>query len=661
MTGPVPNRGTERTPGVSVISILHLEDSPLDAELILAQLTRGGFDAVVDRAATRGEFVAALDARRHDVILADYALPGFDGLEALEVARERAPETPFLFVSGMLGEEVATETLKSGATDYVLKQRLDRLAPAVRRALSEARERDERKRAQAALREGEARFRLILDSVTDYAVMTTDPDGRVEEWSAGAERMFGHTAGEARGRPVAFLYTPEDVVAGVPGRELERSLHDGRAEDERWHLRRDGSRFWGSGVVVPLRDGLGRLRGFAKVLRDFTERKRVEDAMREADRRKDEFLAMLAHELRNPLSAIGNAAQLARRPGLPADRVEWSTGVIAHQVRHLARLVDDLLDVARINRGKVRLRTEPVDLAAVVRRAVEASRPLIEERGHELTVAVGPGLLCAEADPTRYEQAVVNLLMNAAKYTDKGGHVALSVAREGGDAVVRVKDDGIGMTAEMLARVFDLFAQADETLDRSKGGLGIGLTLARMLAELHGGTLSATSEGPGRGSEFTLRVPALAEPGHAPPAPGPAGAAEPAAAPARVLVVDDNVQTACTLAELLRGSGHTVCLAHDGGEAVEAARRHAPEVVLLDIGLPVLDGYQVAREIRREERLKNALLIAITGYGGEQAVLRSHEAGFDHHMVKPVDIDDLLSMLARPTRPRAAAHELRQD
>ncbi len=637
------------------IQLLHLEDDALDAELIQARLTRDGLRLAVHRAVGSADYREALGARRFDLILADYSLPGFDGLSALEMARSTAPDTPFLFVSGALGAEVAIETLKQGATDYVLKHRLDRLVPAVRRALTEARERVDRRKAEAALREGARMHRLTLDSVRDYAILTMDVDGLVTSSNAGALRVLGYREEELLGRPAAMIYTPEDVRDGVPRRELERAGRRGVADDERWHVRKDGSRFWGSGLVTPLLDEGDRLRGFTKVLRDMTERKRAEEALREADRRKDEFLAMLAHELRNPLSAIHNAAQLARRPDVPQDRLEWTRDVIANQVRHLARLVDDLLDVSRITRGKIRLQPEPLDLAGVIARAVETSRPAIEEKGHALTVDLGPGPLPILADGTRLEQVFVNLLANAAKYTGAGGRISLTAAREGDELAVRVRDDGVGIGPEMLPRVFDLFAQVDRSLDRSEGGLGIGLTIARRLVELHGGSIDATSAGPGRGSEFTVRIP----PGDAPPVDDRPSARpevpELARPGSRVLIVDDNLASALALADLLRMSGYEVRSAHDGREAISAARLHRPEVILLDIGLPGMDGYQVAERLRREEGLAGATIIAITGYGEEHSRRRSREAGFDHHLVKPVDYDNLLGLLARRDPGRADA------
>ncbi|WP_435008181.1 response regulator [Tundrisphaera lichenicola] len=638
---------------MSPTTILHLEDSSLDAELIRSRLAKIGLRLEVTRVDGREEFAAALGSRRFDLILADYALPGFDGLAALEIARSTASDTPFLFVSGMLGEEVAIETLKNGATDYVLKQRLDRLAPAVLRALDESRERADRRRAEAALRESERMHRLTLDSVRDYAILTMDIRGRITGANAGARAVLGYFEEELIGRPIGQIYIAEDVRNGVPDRELERAGARGGDDQERWHLRKDGSRFWGSGHITPLLDESGQLRGFTKVVRDMTERKRADEALREADRRKDEFLAMLAHEIRNPLSAIQNASQLARVPGISAEKIEWAREVISNQVRHLAHLVDDLLDVSRINRGKIRLRVDQVDLVEVARRAVETARPTIEDRGHELSTTLGPEPLIIEGDPTRLEQVLINLLSNAAKYTEPGGRIALTAAREGEMIRIDVQDNGIGIGSEMLPHVFELFAQFDRSLDRTQGGLGVGLTIAQRLVELHGGTIQADSPGLGMGSTFSVRLPAAV----AVDRPEPARTAESRSVRpgSRVLVVDDNLASASALADLLQMSGYDVDLVHEGREAIAAARLRRPEVVLLDIGLPGMDGYQVAEQLRSEEPTKRATIIAITGYGEEQAIRRSREAGFDHHLVKPVDYQSLLDLMIKSDRSRSAS------
>ncbi len=629
-----------------MIEILHLEDCPLDASLIHTWLERESvaFRVSIERVGGEAEFRSALRSKTYDLILADYSLPGFDGLAALEIARRECPDLPFLFVTGTLGEEVAVETLKRGATDFVLKQRLERLAPAVSRALAEARERLERQRAEAALQQRQIQHRLILDSIKDHAIITTDVEGRVTHWSSGAEELFGLESAAMLGWPISRISRVQDVQAGTPELERIEAQRRGRLETENWYTRADGTEFWGSGMIMPLCDEQGRIQGFTQVLRNLTARKRAEEAMVEADRRKDEFLAILAHELRNPLSALHNATQLIRRFELPPERMEWAKEVLAHQLNHLTRLVDDLLDISRITRGKIQLRRERIGVASIVNRAIETTRSLLEERQHEIGLSVAPGSLWVEADPVRLEQVIVNLLANAAKYTEKQGRIAISIHAEGDELVVRVRDNGIGLTPSMCNRVFDLFIQVDPSLDRTHGGLGIGLTVARKLIELHGGRIMAESEGLGQGSTFSIFLPAAEPPEEERPACWSLDTATDSRTGQKILLVDDSLHSACALAELLRGSGHEVQTVHDGREALEVARRDLPDVVLLDIGLPSLDGYQVARQLRQEGH-RRAVIIAITGYGEEQALRRSREAGFDYHMLKPVDYEALLALL----------------
>jgi signal transduction histidine kinase/CheY-like chemotaxis protein len=405
--------------------------------------------------------------------------------------------------------------------------------------------------------------------------------------------------------------------------------------------------------AAPIRPAAGEPLGVVLTFRDVAERTRLEEQLRqrarelaEADRRKDEFLAMLGHELRNPLAPIRHAAEVLRLADPPGPRERWAGEVIDRQVAHLARLVDDLLDVSRITRGKVRLKTDAVELAEVLERAVELSRPLIQARRHELVESLPPAPVWLEADPARLAQVVANLLNNAAKYTDERGRIVLSAAREGGEAVVRVRDTGVGIPAEMLPRVFDLFAQADRTLDRAQGGLGIGLTLVRRLVEMHGGTVEAHTEGPGKGSEFVVRLPALAGPPRGRPSGG--GEIVAAATSRRVLVVDDNADSAEGLAVLLRLRGYEVRTAGDGESALAEAAAFRPGVVLLDLGLPGPDGYEVARRLRREPSAAGAVLVALTGYGQEEDRRHSREAGFDHHLVKPADLVEVEAVLAHP-------------
>jgi signal transduction histidine kinase/CheY-like chemotaxis protein len=376
------------------------------------------------------------------------------------------------------------------------------------------------------------------------------------------------------------------------------------------------------------------------------ELQRRADALAEADRRKDEFLAMLGHELRNPLAPIRNAVRILELRGSPDRQLHWACGVIDRQAAQLARLVDDLLDVSRISRGKITLLKEPVELTDVIARAVESCRPQLEERRHELSVALPLEKVWLQADATRLAQVVANLLNNAAKYTAEGGRIGLSAQREGAEIVLRVRDNGVGIEADMLPRVFDLFAQADHTLDRAAGGLGIGLTLVKSLVELHGGRVEAFSAGLGQGSEFVIRLPVLtrdAEPPLTRAAPAPAPPSR------RVLAVDDNVDAVESLALLLSAQGHEVRTAYDGPAAVAAAAAFQPEVVFLDIGLPHMDGYEVARRLRGQAGLSITLLVALTGYGQEEDRRRADEAGFDAYLIKPADPTTLQRLLQSAT------------
>jgi CheY-like chemotaxis protein/two-component sensor histidine kinase len=352
----------------------------------------------------------------------------------------------------------------------------------------------------------------------------------------------------------------------------------------------------------------------------------------------------LAHELRNPLAPIRNSLQVMRLAGGGSETVEKARCVVERQLEQLVRLVDDLLDVSRITTGKVVLRRERVRLAAVVESAVETSRPLVEQMGHGLTVTLPEQQLVVDADPTRLAQVFVNLLNNAAKSTERGGHVWLTAERQGSDAVVSVRDTGVGIAADQLPRIFDMFSQVARSLERSQGGLGIGLTLVRRLVEMHDGRIEARSEGPGRGSEFVVRLPVVVEASVPPPAERP----EPAAPKSslRILIVDDNRDGADSLGMMLRMMGNDTRTAYDGQEGVDVAGEFRPDVILLDIGLPRLNGYEACRRIRGQPWGAGVVLIAVTGWGQEEDRRRSHEAGFDKHMVKPVDPTALMKLLA---------------
>jgi CheY-like chemotaxis protein/nitrogen-specific signal transduction histidine kinase len=397
-------------------------------------------------------------------------------------------------------------------------------------------------------------------------------------------------------------------------------------------------------TVSPIRDEAGEIVGAATIARDITERKRSEAALREADRRKDEFLATLAHELRNPLAPMSNALQALRLAGAEPVLGQRAYGMLERQLAHLVRLVDDLLDVSRITTGKIELRRERVEVKAIVDSALETSRPLIEQGGHRLSVTLPDTPLVLNADPTRMAQVLANLLNNAAKYTDRGGHLALSALRHGDEVIITVEDDGIGIAPEVLPRLFEIFSQADPAVERSQGGLGIGLSLVRGLVSLHGGSVAVHSDGLGRGSRFTVRLPLapdLAADEWQAPQPDRA-----APEVCRVLVVDDNRDSADSMTLLLSLKGHTVRTAYDGTQAIEEARAFHPDVVLLDIGLPGLDGYEVARRLRGVADIGNPRLVAATGWGHTEDKRRASEAGFDFHLTKPVNMDELERFLA---------------
>ena len=516
----------------------------------------------------------------------------------------------------------------------------------------------DRKRAEA----DREQFVALVESSTDFIGMC-DLDGVPFFVNRAGLTMVGlDNLEEARRTPLASFFFPEDQPR-VMHEFLPSVLEQGHGEIEvRFRHFKTGDARWMAYKVLVLPDAAGRPAAFATVSQDVTERKRLSDNLArlaadlsDADRRKNEFLAMLAHELRTPLAPISNAIRALRLGGSDLDVVHSAYEMLERQVRQMSRLVDDLLDVSRTTRGKIALRIERIDLATIVNQAVEAARPLYTSMNHELSVTLPPQTVYLDADPARLAQVIGNLLNNAGKFTDRGGHVWLSVGLEGGQAVIRVRDNGIGIAAKELTRLFDMFAQVDTTLERSRDGLGIGLTLVRTLVELQGGTVEAHSGGLGRGSEFIVRLPVAAETTE-PPSRKPV-AAPAATAGLRILIVDDSADGAESLAMLLQAGGYETHKAYDGLEAIEAAARLRPDAVLLDIGLPKLNGYETCRRIREQPWGKDMLLVALTGWGTEEDRNRSRAAGFNAHLVKPVDyavlIQVLVSLPARTDAPAA--------
>ena len=496
------------------------------------------------------------------------------------------------------------------------------------------------------LRAEEARGRLaaIVDS-SDDAIVSKTLDGIVTSWNRGAERLFGYSAAEAIGQSI-LLIVPADRHSEEA--DVLRRIRGGQSVDhfETVRRRKDGTLIEISLTVSPVRDSLGRIIGASKTARDITDQKRVQREIaarllesQRVNRAKDEFLAMLGHELRNPLGAISSAVRLLDQFKGPNEAIGRACDVILRQSAHLGRLVDDLLDVGRVVTGKILLDRAAVDLAEVARRTVGTFTAAGKTQAHRLSVETVP--VWVYADSVRFEQVIANLLTNALKYTPVGGAIRVTVGPEGAHAHLQVEDTGIGIAPGLLPHIFDLFVQGERGLDRAQGGLGIGLTLVQRLVELHDGAVEAHSAGPGHGSRFTVRLAAV-------PAPTSAASAKPTstiATPRRVLVIEDNEDSRDMLRQLLENAGHEVHDAGDGPQGVDAALRLEPDVALIDVGLPELDGYEVARRIRSGTR-RDMLLVALTGYGLAEDRERALAAGFDLHLVKPIDFDKLFDVLA---------------
>ena len=577
------------------VSILLVDDQPqrlLSYKAILADV---GPELVCARSGR--EALELLMNHEFAVVLLDVSMPDMDGFEAAKLIHEhpRFEKTPIIFVTGVHLDDL--DRLKGyslGAVDYVS-------VPIVPQ---------------------------ILRSKVSVLV------------ELYLKRKELQRANEGLARANSLLSEANVALQEEKTRELEivnRSLQHANAE----------------------------LEAANRTLQsEIAERARAEQALKEADRHKDEFLAMLAHELRNPLAPIHNAVELMRLKSLTDPQLTWARDVIARQLTSLTRLVDDLLDVSRITRGKINLTRESVELEGLIARAVETVHPLLNERRHELTLELPEPGATIFGDPTRLTQAIANVLGNAAKYTDSGGKISLAVLKSESEVEIRIRDNGIGIRPEMLPHVFELFTQLDRNDGRTQGGLGIGLALVRQLVQMHGGSVSALSDGPGKGAEFVIRLPILTEDADKAPESGgnvvevtagadmgavvaPLLAANAGRIPRRILIADDNNDALESLATLLQLNGHEVYTATNGGTALQCAERQRPEVALLDIGMPILDGYEVAKRIRQQPWGQRITLVALTGWGQDSDRRRSREAGFDSHLVKPLDLDTLTDLLAR--------------
>jgi len=510
-----------------------------------------------------------------------------------------------------------------------------------------------RRQAEETLRHSEEQFRLLIEGIEDYAIYMLLPDGIISSWNVGAQWMMGYAREEIIGKHFSTFYPTEDLGSGRPWEELAVARRIGRVEDEGWRMRKNGERFWARVVVTALHDHDGRLRGFAKVTQDLSQREHAKD-LESAAKHVDEFIGMLAHELRNPLAPIRTAVELMER--LPAnDPVQAEMrGIVDRQSAQLIRIVDDMLDIARITSGRLSVERASVDLAEVVAGAVEIATPGMEQAQHTLSLQLPDAPLVVTGDLGRLIQAVANLLTNATRFTPAGGSIGVTAERDGEYAALRVRDNGRGIRQAEVEGIFGMFVQGKEPIHRVGGGLGIGLALVRRIAELHGGTVEVSSAGEDKGSEFTLRLPI--DPAMQPQASAISDRAtseEATAFARRILVVDDNIDAAMALDGLLRSLGHTTRVAHDGAAALSIAEQFKPEVVLLDIGLPGISGYEVARQLRARHG-PSPKIIAVTGWGTENDRNHSREAGFDLHLVKPLDGAALQHLLADALPPRSA-------
>ena len=607
--------------------VLVVEDDPGTATLERRALERAGYSVKV--AGTADEANDAIRLGDVALVLLDLRLPGgTSGLELYERWKAEGITAPAILVTGFADQSVAIRALRIGVRDVVPKSEdfIEYLPSAVDRVISQV-------RVERKLAESELRLASIIGTTLD-AVLMCDDRSRIVLFNRSAEEMFGCAAADALGR---------EITVFVPGLWLDGGATGMPARRERREL--DGQRADGASLPIEVSVSDVVIHGhplFTVIARDITERRKAEAELRETDRRKDEFLGMLAHELRNPLAAVMNAGDLLHRTvGEP--HAQRLIGVVRRQARALARMVDDLLDVSRVTLGKIQLAREPMMLGEAVTRGVEAGRDGATRAGLTLEVHVDADPVWVNADMTRLEQVVMNLLTNAIKFTPSGGRITIEAGGTNGQAVITVRDTGIGIPGHLLPRVFDLFAQGDTSLDRSRSGLGIGLALVKQIVSLHGGTVTAASGGPNTGSEFVVRIPALAE--YARPLDEQAATTGPIRS-LRVLVVDDQRDVADSVAMLIETLGHTATAVYGGADALAATSTDAPDAMFVDIGMPGMTGYELAARVRRDPRLRGVALVALTGYGRDEDRARVSEAGFDLHITKPVTDTELLDALA---------------
>lgn len=647
----------------SRLNILLLEDSAQDAELTQARLSALDCECRVTLVDTEADFRAQLASESFDVILADFMLPTFSGTEALTIAREQAPDVPFIFVSGVMGEEHAVEMLKQGATDYVLKQRLQRLPMTVRRAIGESQERRSRIKAESALREYETGFRLLVDALRDYAVIGLDRSGNILSWNSAAERLLGYRADEITGESISRLYAGES--ADAPGGidevrlSLDGALIKGSHVRDRWLTSRTGTVFFASMVTTAIRNDEGDLIGFSKIIRDTTEERRAADALRlakeqaeAANAAKDRFLAMLSHELRTPLTPILAATTfieqrfIDQHAQLP-DGLSELLPLIRRNIELEARLIDDLLDLNTISHDKLRLELLPMDLRPALEELISTARIEAADKNLRVEARLEATATRINGDAARVQQIVWNLLRNAIKFTPTNGGIVVETSNPDAEHItVRITDSGIGIGDAAMPKIFSAFEQADTSITRQFGGLGLGLAIAHALTLRHGGELAAYSAGEGQGASFTITLPLTdaAVATQRVPQQNAGGNA-----PLRIMLVEDNQDTTLAMVTLLNMSGHSVEAAASVEEARALAQSGRFDLLISDLGLPDGDGMDVVRCFVQHQ---SAPSIAMTGYGMDDDIRRCRDAGFTAHVTKPVGFDRLNELIVSLTAAR---------
>ncbi|MEC5398952.1 hybrid sensor histidine kinase/response regulator [Uliginosibacterium sp. H1] len=647
-----------------------LEDSAFDVDLITETLKSYLPDVQTKHVNSEQGFLDALRLQRYDAILSDFEIPGFGGAQALEIVRHSGIDTPFIFVSGVIGEDNAVELMKMGATDYVSKSRLARLPLVLDRALKESSTRRGRADAERKLREADATYGRLVESLTDYAVILVDDEGRIEGWNAGAQATFGYGRDEMLGQSLELLMSSIDVASRGLQRDLAATRKMGRLRTARWMVRRDSAPLWAVGSLSTLPSEQGESHGFFCILRDTTAEFVAEENMRnarlqaeaardEAQRAihaRDRFIAVLSHELRTPLSSISFAAHLLEKVATVPDKYEHLLPMVRRNIAIEARLIDDLLDVSAISNGKLNLKPDLVDMHELLQETVDLFDDQIIERQLTLSLQIADAPAVVNADRVRMQQVISNLLRNAVKFSNPGGHITLRTEVRGQQFTLSCRDEGVGIAAQDIERIFRPFEQgaaSDGDGAQKRGGLGLGLAIASHLVAMHGGELDAASDGPGKGATFTLRMPCTTRAADAATSPVQADGSHGGGnghGSFRVLLVEDNVSAAWALQMCLESYDYAVVHAATVAEAMLAFQESDFDIVLTDLGLPDGSGVEIGRALS-----KTVPVVALSGYGAEADRRRTLEAGFSAHIVKPADPEQVHAMLQQvlSTTPQA--------